>query len=173
MVKKFLDQKVRARNFEARNDRPATGTPATSRSKGKSVSVTRKQGDCCPWKAKGKGTEEDACSLRHDESKSGKLTRSSCATPKSQTHNDGKSSSTGRPEAAVHLDKKFEDRAMITLVGFARTPRVIIGVLPCVRVTNLTRAAISVKSARFCTKRLIVISAKDGRKMVERVLLSC
>ena len=33
MVKKFLDQKAKARNFEARNERTATGTPAKSRSR--------------------------------------------------------------------------------------------------------------------------------------------
>ena len=42
MVKKFLDQEKKARNFQARNERIVTGTPKKSRSKGKSVSVERK-----------------------------------------------------------------------------------------------------------------------------------
>ena len=46
MVQKFLDQKMRARNLDARNERTVTGTMSTSRNKGKSVSVDRKQGDC-------------------------------------------------------------------------------------------------------------------------------
>ena len=46
IVKKLLDQNVSARNFEARNERTVTGTAAESRSKGKSVNVERKQGDC-------------------------------------------------------------------------------------------------------------------------------
>ena len=41
MVKNFLDQKGRSRNFEARNERTVTGTPAKSKSKGKSVSVEK------------------------------------------------------------------------------------------------------------------------------------
>ena len=39
MVKKFLDQKMRASNIEARNERTATGPPAKSKSKGKSVAL--------------------------------------------------------------------------------------------------------------------------------------
>ena len=41
MTKKFLDQKMRARNFEARNERTVTGTPAKTRSK-REVSQLRK-----------------------------------------------------------------------------------------------------------------------------------
>ena len=52
MVKKFLDQKVRIRNFEARNERTVTGTPAKSKGKGRSFSAERMQGDCYQWKAK-------------------------------------------------------------------------------------------------------------------------
>ena len=54
IVKKFLDQKMRARSFEARNERTVTRTPAKSRRKGKSVSVERKQEDCYHWRAKRK-----------------------------------------------------------------------------------------------------------------------
>ena len=39
IVEKRLGQKVRARYHEARNKRTATGTPAKSKNKGKSVSV--------------------------------------------------------------------------------------------------------------------------------------
>ena len=36
----------------------------------------------------------------------------------------------------------------------ARTPRVLLGILPSVRIANLNRDASSVKGVRFCTKRL-------------------
>ena len=72
MVMSCVDQK---RIFEARNERIETGAPA--KGKGKSVSDERKQGECSPWKAKGRRTKGDACSFRHDENKSGKSTRSS------------------------------------------------------------------------------------------------
>ena len=97
MVKKFLDQKVGARIFEARNERTVTGTSAKSRSKGKSVRVERKQGDCFLWKAKGKCTTGDSCTFRHDHSKRGASTRSSPPSLKSQTNNEGNNSSKGKP----------------------------------------------------------------------------
>ena len=73
-----------------------TGTPAKSKSKGKSVSVERKQGDCSP------------CSFRHDHSKRGASKRSSPIS-KSQTNNDGmifkNLRKAGSPEGAVHPGK--------------------------------------------------------------------
>ena len=83
-------QKMRDRDFEARHETIVTGTRAKSRSKGRSVSVERKQGDCYHWRAEGKGAKGDACSFRHDESRRGHFTRSSSPTPKSQTNNDAK-----------------------------------------------------------------------------------
>ena len=94
---KILDPKMRARSFEARNERTVTGTPAKSRSTGKSVSVERKQGDCCHLKAKGKCTKGDACSVRHNESKRERITSFSSPTPKWQTNNDVNNSSKGTP----------------------------------------------------------------------------
>ena len=67
-----LEQKVRARNFNARNARTVTETPA----------------QC---------TNSDACNFRHDCSKRGASARSSSLTSKPQTNNDGKSSSKGKP----------------------------------------------------------------------------
>ena len=74
VVKKFLDQKSQSPTFEARNERTVTGTPAKSKSKGKSVSAERQQGDRYQWKARGKCTKGDSCSLRH--AVSGRQTRS-------------------------------------------------------------------------------------------------
>ena len=75
MVKRCIDQKVRARNFEARGEGIETGAPAKGR--GKPVSVERKQGECSQWKAEGQWTRGDACSFRHDGNKRGTSTRSS------------------------------------------------------------------------------------------------
>ena len=47
------------------------------KSKGKSVSVERKQVDCFHWKAREKCTREDVCSFRHNSRKRGASTRSS------------------------------------------------------------------------------------------------
>ena len=46
MVKNVLDQKSKARNFVARNERTATGAPAKSQGRGKPVGTERKQGEC-------------------------------------------------------------------------------------------------------------------------------
>ena len=59
MVKRCLDQKIRARNVEARHERIETGAPAKDRGKGKPVSVERKQGECHQCEAKGKYTKGD------------------------------------------------------------------------------------------------------------------
>ena len=57
MVKRCIDQKLRLRNFDARNERIETGAVVTSR---------RRQGVCCQWKAKGQRSRGDRCSFRHD-----------------------------------------------------------------------------------------------------------
>ena len=50
MVKRHIDQKIRTRHFQARNERIETGILVKSR-KGKHVSVERKSGECYQWKA--------------------------------------------------------------------------------------------------------------------------
>ena len=57
-------------------------------------------------------------------------------------------------EVGVRLGRDFEDRAKTTSVGNARTPRVIPGILSCVRTTKQNRDANSVNSALLCTERL-------------------
>ena len=63
--------------------------------RGQSVSVERQPKDCDQWKANGKCTKTDACSLRHDESKRGKSTRWSSPSRKTQTKSE-ENSATGR-----------------------------------------------------------------------------
>ena len=101
MVKKFLDQKVRNRNFQARPDRTATGTPAKSRSERDSNIGERKQRDCYQWNAEGKCSKRDVCIFKHDASKRGKrenereTNRSPSPASKSPMRNWGKSFSKG------------------------------------------------------------------------------
>ena len=57
-------------------------------------------------------------------------------------------------EAGVRLVRDIEDRAKMTSQGNARTPPVIHGILPCVRITEPNRAANPIKSALLCTERL-------------------
>ena len=90
VVKRGMDQKIRERKLEARNERVETGAPVKARSKGKPVSVEGKQGECYQWKAQGQRTKGNTSSFRHDENKFGKETQSSSLAPKTQTQIDGK-----------------------------------------------------------------------------------
>ena len=67
MVKRSTDQKLRLRNFDARNERIETGAGVTSRRGQKGVE--RGQGDCYQRKAKGQCSRGDKCSFWHDEDK--------------------------------------------------------------------------------------------------------
>ena len=67
-------------------------------------------------------------------------------------------------EAGVRLVREIEDRAKTTSVGNTRTPRVIHGILPCVRITEPNRAANSMKSALLCTERLDCQPNKQPKK---------
>ena len=64
-------------------------------------------------------------------------------------------------EAGVRLGRDLEDRAKTTSVRHSRTFGVILGNLPCVRITEQNRDANSVKSTLLCTERLTVSPTKD------------
>ena len=110
-------------------------------------------GDCCQWKSKGKCTKGAACSFHHDETKRGKSTRSFSPSPKSQTNNEGTSTSKGKSLRSVSPSgKRFQRRFKDYLNDNSTNPRVIPGIVPCVRITNFNQAASSVESARFCAQ---------------------
>ena len=90
-----MDQKIRARNFEARNKRIEKGTPA--KGKGKPVSVERKQGECNPWNAKGKCTKGNACSFGHDEKETWKSNAIALSWPRTADEKRWEKSSNGKP----------------------------------------------------------------------------
>ena len=64
LVKRSIDQKIRLRNFDARNERIETGAVASSR-RGLS-GVEREQGVCYQYKAEGQCLRGDQCSFRHE-----------------------------------------------------------------------------------------------------------
>ena len=70
MVKSSINQKLRLRNFDARNERIETGVTNRRCQRG----VERGQGVRYQWKAKGQCSRGDKCSFRHDEEKRAKLT---------------------------------------------------------------------------------------------------
>ena len=60
MVKRSLDQKLRLRNFDARNERIETGAVVTNRM------GVGENGTCYKWKEKGKCSKGNQCSFRHE-----------------------------------------------------------------------------------------------------------
>ena len=92
MVKRQEDQKIRTRNFQARNERIETGVLVKTRER-KHVSAERISGECCQWKAKGQCSKGYACRFSHDDSKRATVTQSCSPAPRPQTQNDGRSSS--------------------------------------------------------------------------------
>ena len=86
-----IDQKLRLRNFDARNERIETGAVVTSR-RGLS-GVERGQGVCYQWRAKGQCSRGDQCSFLHERAKSTPKTATSSEPPK---HPRGRSASRKR-----------------------------------------------------------------------------
>ena len=64
-AKECVDQRIRVRNCENRNERIETRAPA--KGKEELVSVERMQGECYPMKAEGQCTRGDACSFGHEK----------------------------------------------------------------------------------------------------------
>ena len=140
MVKRYIDQKITTRNFQARNERIEKGVLVKTR-KGKKVSFERKTRECSQWKAFFATTTV----------KRGKITQSSSLAPRPQTQNDGNVLRSGHLlEAAVLLERDIQDRAETTLLETVRICHVIFGMLPYVKITHLNRDA---KSAKKCVFR--------------------
>ena len=78
MVKRSMDQKLRLRNFDARNARIETGALVTNRTGQRGVE--RGPGECFPLKAKEQCPRGDCCSFRHDSNKRAKSTPKSCSS---------------------------------------------------------------------------------------------
>ena len=72
MVKRGIDQKLRSRNFDARNERIETGAVVTKRRRQRGVH--RGHGECYQWKAKGQCSRGDKCSFWHDGNERAKPT---------------------------------------------------------------------------------------------------
>ena len=72
MLKRSIDQKLRSRNFDARNERIETGAVVTSR-RGL-CGIEKGQGGCYQWQAKGQCSRGNQCSFRHDGNERAKST---------------------------------------------------------------------------------------------------
>ena len=79
MVKRSMDQKLRLRNFDARHGRIESGAVVKSR-KG-IIGVEGRKGICHQWKDKGKCSQGDRCSFRHDTEDRAQKPEHIAATP--------------------------------------------------------------------------------------------
>ena len=107
MEKRIIDQKLRSRNFDARNERIETGAVVTSR---RILSgIERREGVCCHWKAKGQCSKGDKCSFRHDSDERAK------STPKTAPSSEHKEVEVrrekGSSEVGVHQGSPIDSRA--------------------------------------------------------------
>ena len=80
MVIRSIDQKLRLRNFDARNENVETGAVVTSRRR--LSGIQRGKGICYQWKAKGQCSRGDQGSFRHESHDRAKPT--SKAAPSSE-----------------------------------------------------------------------------------------
>ena len=122
-----IHQKLRLRNFDARNQRIETGAVVTIR-KGQR-GVGRGQGECHQWKAKKDSGREETCSYRHDEDKRANRTPKAAESSGSPTHRGWSASRKRTSECGVHFGGSLDSCAKTTRDVFAPNHSVIIGIL--------------------------------------------
>ena len=133
-VRRSTDQKLRLRNFDARNERIETGAVVTNH-RGRR-GVERGQGVCYQWKAKGQRSRSDKCSFRHDGDERAKPTPKTGPPSESPTQR-GRSASSS-----------LNSHARSTPKVFAQNYLVAIGILPNCNSLSLDRVVNSAISAR-------------------------
>ena len=94
MVKRSIDQELRLRNFDARNEKIETGAVVTSR-RGLS-GMERGKGTCYQWKAKGWCVRGNQCSFRHESNDHTQKPEHKAATPSEPSVSRGRSVSRKR-----------------------------------------------------------------------------
>ena len=88
MVKRSIDQNLRLRNFDARNERIETGAVVMN-CRGQR-GVERGPGECYQRKTKGQCSRGDSRSFRHDENKRAKSIPKSALSCEPPTEKDGR-----------------------------------------------------------------------------------
>ena len=132
MVKRYMDQKIRARKL-----------PAKARSLGKPISVDRKQRECCQWKAKKGSVQKEKLAVSATTTVSvGKQHNCPLLLQDRRDKVTGTNLWKGKlSEAVVPLERDLKDRAEITLMETVRTRHVILGIHPHVDMTKHNRDA--------------------------------
>ena len=155
MVKKFLDQKVRAQNFEARNEQNRERKPRRKAEAKGSQSALKGKKEVVISGTQSALKETPAVSAR--------------TTLRSQTNNDGNTFFETAAQGHQSIWKKLRRQCREDLNGNCTTSSCGSRHSLCVSITDLNRAS-SVKRARSRTMRLIVRRINDPRWVVEKVL---
>ena len=134
-------------------------------------------------KQKDKCTKGDACSSLHDENNvEHRSTHPLLPQNRRRKKSDGENSSKGKvSQRTVSVWKRNRRPCKDNNSGNARTRPVILGILPCVRITKQNRSANSVKRSLLCTKRLTVkqttkfqdIETPQSNSISRRAVRSC
>ena len=104
-MKRSIDQKLRSRIFDARNERIETGAVVTSRRR--FSGVERGQGVCYQWKAKEQCSTGDKYSFRHDGDERAKTTPET-APPSEPPTQRGRSASRKKNLRGLSPSGKFD-----------------------------------------------------------------
>ena len=83
MVKRNVEQNLRSRNFEGRNERIGEGVVVENQKQQRRVQ--RGQGECWQWKANGQCSNGNKWSFRHDNDKRAKCTPPTAPSPELST----------------------------------------------------------------------------------------
>ena len=121
MVKRSIEQKLRTKNFEARNGRFETS--AVVKNQGAKQGEQGSLGDCWQWKANRQCSKGDNCSFRHVPKKRAKI---DTAEPFSRIFYAAECETMHReprvPEAEARVGKWLDGRARITSKEIAQLP---------------------------------------------------
>ena len=95
MVKRSIEQDLRNRNFDARNENYERN--AMVKNQGTKQRGQRTLGDCWQWEANGQCSKGDNCSFRHDINKSAKMTQRHMSPSSFMQQNERNASRTRSP----------------------------------------------------------------------------
>ena len=164
MVKRSIEQYLRTKNFEARNENYKRNTVV--RNQRIKQREQRSLGDSWHWKANGQCSKGDNCSFRHDKDKRAKSTQPN-PSPGSSTQQNVKMHREPRVlEAEAQVGKWLDCRARITSKELAQLHFVKNGIL---RSACSTRQKMDVKlgiRVLTHTARLTNSPARSPKRMV-------
>ena len=132
-------------------------------------------GECFQWKAHGQCSKGDSCSFSHDGASGNRCDQRQKKDSRPLLRQMRRHSLTERNhqkvqalEEKVLLEKEAELRAEASLGESVRIRRVIVGTLPCVKITSLNPDARMVKNVNSDMLRLMGSPVKSRKKWCER-----